>query len=61
MLGKKALQRSIDPIGMHIAEVKRDHTGQRGPTGGHEFPEAQVMDQRNPSFLAALRHNIAIW
>lgn len=61
MLGKKALQRPIDPIGMHIAEAKCDDTGQRGPTGGDQFPEAQVVDQQNASFLAGLRHNIAIW
>jgi hypothetical protein len=61
MLGKKALQCPIDPIGVHIAEAKRDYTGQRGPIGGDQFPEAQVMDQQKASFLAGLRHNIAIW
>ena len=61
MLGKKALQRPIDPIGVHITEAKRDDTGQRGSTGGDQFPEAQVMDQQNASFLAGLCHNIAIW
>lgn len=61
MLGKKALQRPIDPIGVHIAEAKRDHTGQHGPTGCDQFPEAQVMDQQNAFFLAGHRHNIAIW
>jgi hypothetical protein len=61
MLGKQALQRPIDPIGMHIPEAKRDDTGQRGTTGGDQFPEAQVVDQQNGSFLAGLRHKIAIW
>jgi hypothetical protein len=61
MLRKEALQRPIDPIGVHIAEAKCDHTGQPGPTGGDQFPEAQVMDQQNASFLAGLRHNVAIW
>jgi hypothetical protein len=61
MLGKQALQRPIDPIGVHIAEAKRDDTGQRGPTGGDQFPEAQVVDQQNAPFLASLRHNLAIW
>jgi hypothetical protein len=61
MPGKKALQCPVDPIGVHIAEAKRDHTGQRGPTSRDQFPEAQVMDQQNASFLVGLRHNIAIW
>jgi hypothetical protein len=44
MSGKKALHRPIDPIRVHIAEAKRDDTGQRGPTGGDQFPEAQIVD-----------------
>jgi hypothetical protein len=46
---------------MHIAEAKRDDTGQRGPTGGNQFPEAQVVDQQNASFVAGLRNNITVW
>jgi len=61
MLGKQALQHPIDPLGMHIAEAKRNDTGQRGPTGGDQFPEPQVVNQQNASFLAGLRHNLAIW
>jgi hypothetical protein len=61
MLEKNALQRSIDPVWVHIAEAKRDRTGQRRPTGGDEFPEAQVMDQQNAFFLAGLRHNVTVW
>jgi hypothetical protein len=61
MLGKKALQCPIDPIRVHIAEAKRDDTGQCGSTGGDQFPEAQVMGQQNASFLAGLCHYIPIW
>lgn len=61
MLGNDALQGTIDPVGMHIAEAKRDHTGQGGPTGGNQVPEAQVMDQQNASFSAGLLHNVRVW
>ena len=61
MLGEKTLQRTIDVVGMHVAEAKRDHTGQRGPTRGHQFPKAKVVDQHNTSLLAGLLHNAWVW
>jgi len=61
MLGENALQRAIHAIGMHIAEAKRDHTGQRGPTRGNQLPEAEVVHQHNTSFLAGLLDNAWVW
>ncbi len=34
MSGEHTVQRSIHAVGMHIAEAKRDHTGQRGSARG---------------------------
>jgi len=61
MLGENALQRAIHAIGVHIAEAKRDHTGQRGSTRGNQFPKAEVVDQHNTSLLAGLPHNAWVW
>src|SRR5262245_26422612 len=61
MLGEHTLQRAIDAVGMHIAEAKRDHTGQRGPTRGNQFPKAEVVDQHNTSLLASLLNNAWVW
>ena len=61
MLRENAFQSTIDSFGVHIAQTKRDHTGQRRPTGREQFPKAQVMDQQNTSLLAGLCHNVGVW
>ena len=61
MLQENAFQSTVDPFGVHIALTKRDHTGQRRPTGSKQFPKAQVVDQQNAPFLAGLRHNVMVW
>ncbi len=58
MLGEKTLQRTIHAVGVHIAEAKRDHTGQPGSTRGDQLPKAKVVDQHNTSLLAGLLHNV---
>jgi len=55
------LQRVVHAVGMHIAEAKRDHTGQPGSTRGDQLPEAEIMDQHNTSLLPSLLHNAWVW
>jgi hypothetical protein len=57
MLADNALQRAIHAVGMHIAEAKRDHTGQPGSTRGDQLSEAEVVNQHNTSLLAGLLYN----
>ena len=45
MLRKNALQRTIDSVGMYIAQAKRNHTEQRGSAGGDQFSKAKIMGQ----------------
>ena len=61
MLRNDALQCTIVPVGMHIAQAKRNHTGKRSSAGGDQFPETQIMDQQNAPFLAGLLHNVTVW
>ena len=61
MLGENTLQCTIHTVGMHITEAKRDHTGQRGPARGDQFPEAKVVNQQNTSLLPGLLHNAWVW
>jgi hypothetical protein len=61
MLGDNTVQRAIHAVGMHIAEAKRDHTGQPGSTRSDQLPEAEVVDQHNTSLLTGLLHNAWVW
>ena len=51
MLGENTVQRTIHAVGRHIAQAKRDHTGQAGATRGNQLPEAEVADQHNTPLL----------
>jgi hypothetical protein len=57
MLGENTLQRTIHAVGMHIAEAKRDHTGQPGSTRGDQLSTAKVVGQHNTALLAGFLHN----
>jgi hypothetical protein len=61
MLRKNALQCTIDSVGMHIAQAKRDHTGQRGSASGDQFSKAKIMGQQNASLPSRLLYNVAVW
>ena len=45
MLGNNMLQRTIDPVGMHVAKAKRDDAGQCMTAGSYKFSKTQVVDK----------------
>lgn len=61
MFGNDTLQRAIHAVGVHIAEAKRNHTGQPGATRGDQLPKAEVVHKHNPFLLAGFFHNTWVW